>query len=49
MIGVDPVREVDFADFEIVVKGRNLLPGDTETGVLGAELAQGLGAEIGDW
>ena len=49
VIGVDPVREVDFADFEIVVKGRNLLPGDTETGVLGVELAQGLGAEIGDW
>lgn len=47
--GVDPMREMEFADFEIVVKGRNLLPGDTEVGVIGDELAQGIGAKIGDW
>ena len=47
--GVDPLREMDFADFEMVVKGRNLLPGDTQTGVIGDELAKELGADIGDW
>ena len=47
--GVDPLREMDFADFEIVVKGRNLLPGDTQVGVIGDELAKGLGARTGDW
>jgi putative ABC transport system permease protein len=49
VIGVDPARESEFADFEIVVSGRNLLPGDTETGVVGQELARGIGAKIGDW
>ena len=47
--GVDPAREMDFADFEIVLQGRNLRPGDTDAGVIGNELAKGLGAEIGDW
>jgi len=49
VIGVDPVREAEFADFEIVVKGRNLLPGDEEVGVIGDQLAIGIGAKIGDW
>ena len=48
-VGVDPVREMEFADFEIVVAGRNLLPGDTEVGVIGDELAKGIGASVGDW
>lgn len=47
--GVDPLREMEFADFEIVVEGRNLLPGDQEVGVIGDELARGIGAKIGDW
>lgn len=47
--GVDPALEMDFADFEIVVSGRNLLPGDTDAGVIGQELARGIGAELGDW
>lgn len=47
--GVDPAREGDFADFETVVSGRNLLPGDTEAGVIGQELARGIGAGVGDW
>ncbi len=49
LIGVDPVREMEFADFEIVVEGRNLLPGDTDKGVIGSELAKGIDAEVGDW
>ena len=49
LIGVDPMREMEFADFEIVVAGRNLLPGDTEVGVIGDELAKGIGASVGDW
>ena len=49
VIGVDPAREMDFADFEIVTAGRNLLPGDTEAGVIGQELARGIGAKLGDW
>ena len=47
--GVDPAREVDFADFETVVQGRNLLPGDKQVGVIGDELAKGLGAKVDDW
>ena len=49
VIGVDPVRELEFADFEIVVEGRNLLPGDVDKGVIGSELAKGIDAGIGDW
>ena len=49
IIGVDPSREIDFADFEIVIKGRNLLPGDAQVGVIGESLAKGLGADIGSW
>ena len=49
VIGVDPAREMDFADFEIIVEGRNLFPGDEQVGVIGEALAQGLGAEIGSW
>lgn len=47
--GVDPAREGDFADFETLVSGRNLRPGDTEAGVIGKELARGIGANVGDW
>lgn len=47
--GVDPAREMDFSDFEIVLAGRNLLPGDTDAGVIGQELARGIGAKLGDW
>ena len=49
VIGVDPARETEFADFEIVIEGRNLLPGDTEEGVIGSELAKGVDAGVGDW
>ena len=49
VIGVDPARERDFTDFEIVVEGRNLRPGDTDLGVIGAELARGLDAKLGEW
>ncbi len=49
VIGVDPFRELEFADFEIVVEGRNLLPGDEDKGVVGSELAKGIDAGIGDW
>lgn len=49
VIGVDPIREMEFADFEIVVEGRNLLPGDADKGVIGSELAKGMDAKVGDW
>ena len=49
VIGIDPAREVDFADFEITVEGRNMEPGDEDVGVIGEELQAGLNAEIGDW
>ena len=49
VIGVDPVRETEFADFEIVVQGRSLLPGDINAGVIGSELAAGLDVAVGDW
>jgi putative ABC transport system permease protein len=49
VIGVDPERDIDFTDFEVVLAGRNLLPGDEQAGVIGSELAKGIGAKIGDW
>lgn len=49
LVGVDPDRETEFADFEIVIEGRNLRPGDENVGVIGEELKIGLGAELGDW
>ncbi|WP_068089083.1 ABC transporter permease [Polycladidibacter stylochi] len=49
VIGVDPERDEEFVDFEIVEEGRNLLIGDSDVGVIGRELAHGLGAKIGDW
>jgi len=49
LVGVDPDREMEFADFEVVVEGRNLRPGDETAGVIGADLKLGLGAEVGDW
>ncbi|WP_039168387.1 ABC transporter permease, partial [Leisingera sp. ANG-M1] len=49
LVGADPDRETEFADFEIVVEGRNLRPGDESAGVIGFDLKLGLGAEIGDW
>ncbi|MBF2760179.1 MAG: ABC transporter permease [Ectothiorhodospiraceae bacterium AqS1] len=49
IIGVDPDRETEFSDFEIVLDGRNLRPGDSDVGVIGESLRAGLGAEIGDW
>ena len=47
--GIAPEREEDFNDFETLVEGRQLFPGDTEVGVIGEALRQGLGAQIGDW
>ena len=49
VVGVDPQGEEDFADFEIVVEGRGLEPGDPEAGLIGEELRNGLGARVGDW
>jgi putative ABC transport system permease protein len=49
VIGVDPDRETELANFEIVLAGRNLWPGDTNAGVVGEDLMIGIGANIGDW
>ena len=49
VVGVDPKGEEHFSDFEILVEGRSLLPGDLEAGLIGEELRRGLGAEVGDW
>ena len=49
VIGVDPKGELGFSDFEIIKKGRSLLPGDSEHGMIGRDLANGLGVDIGDW
>ena len=49
VIGVDPEGEQEFSDFEILVEGRTLEPDDPEAGLIGEELRNGLGAEIGDW
>ena len=49
VVGVDPKGEEDFSDFEILVDGRPLEPGDPESGLIGEELRNGLGAGIGDW
>ena len=49
VVGVDPRGEEAFSDFETLVAGRALEPGDPEAGLIGEELRKGLGAEIGDW
>ena len=49
VVGVDLEGEQEFSDFEILVEGRPLEPGDTEGGLIGEELRNGLGAEVGDW
>ena len=49
VVGVDPRGEEEFADFETLVEGRPLEPGELDAGLLGEELRNGLGAEIGDW
>lgn len=49
VVGVDPDSGTEFSDFEIVIEGRNLRPGDESVGVVGRELMTGMGAEIGDW
>ena len=49
VVGVDPKGEEEFSDFEILVAGRPLEPGESEAGLIGEELRNGLGAEIGDW
>ena len=49
VVGVDPRGEEEFSDFETLVAGRPLAPGNSEAGLLGEELRNGLGAEIGDW
>ena len=49
VVGVDPQGEEEFADFETLVEGRPLEPGELDAGLLGEELRNGLGAEIGDW
>ena len=49
VVGVDLEGEEYFSDFEILVEGRSLRPGDREAGLVGEELRRGLGAELGDW
>ena len=49
VVGVDPEGEEEFADFETLVAGRPPEPGDPEGGLIGEELRNGLGAEVGDW
>ena len=49
VVGVDPKGEEGFSDFETLVAGRPLEPGDPEGGLIGEQLRNGLGAEIGDW
>ena len=49
VVGVDPEGEEEFSDFETLVAGRSLEPGDPEAGLIGDELRNGLGAEVGDW
>ena len=49
VVGVDPEREQEFSDFEILVQGRPLEGSDPEAGLIGEELRKGLGAEVGDW
>ena len=49
VVGVDVEGEADFADFEILVAGRPLAPGDPDAGLIGEELRNGLGAKVGDW
>ena len=49
VVGVDPEGEEEFSDFETLVAGRPLEPGDPEAGLIGDELRNGLGAEVGDW
>ena len=49
VIGVDPEREREFSDFEILVQGRPLEESGPEAGLIGEELRKGLGAEVGDW
>lgn len=47
--GITPELEEDFSDFEILIDGRNLRPGDRNVGVIGEELQKGMGANISDW
>ena len=49
VVGVEPEREEEFSDFEILVDGRPLDAGDPEAGLIGEALRKGLGAEVGDW
>ena len=49
VVGVDPEREQEFSDFEFLVEGHRLEGGDPEAGLIGEELRNGLGAEVGDW
>ena len=49
VVGVDPEGEEEFSDFETLVAGRPLEPDDPEAGLIGEELRNGLGAEVGDW
>jgi putative ABC transport system permease protein len=47
--GVDPAREEGFSDFETLIDGRALKPGEKNAGVIGEELRKGLQAKVGDW
>ena len=49
VVGVDPEGEEDFSEFETLVAGHPLEPGEPEAGLIGEELRRGLGAEVGDW
>jgi len=49
VIGIAPELEEEFSDFETIIDGRSLRPGDKDAGVIGEELQKGIGAKIGDW
>ena len=46
--GVDPAQEAKFAEASQFVAGRNLLPDDTRSAILGVGLARNLGVKTGD-
>lgn len=49
VMGIDPRKNESFADFETLINGRQIRRTESDTGVAGAELLKGMGAEIGDW
>jgi putative ABC transport system permease protein len=49
VIGVDLTKERIFSSFETVIDGRRLRSHDSDGGIVGEQLMQGLGASVGDW